>query len=32
MTEQLDADGRLRHLLALDALPRTTLERLLDRA
>jgi aspartate carbamoyltransferase catalytic subunit len=32
MTEQLDADGRLRHLLRLDGLPRATLERLLDRA
>jgi len=32
MTEQLDADGRLRHLLGLDALPRAALERLLDRA
>jgi aspartate carbamoyltransferase catalytic subunit len=32
MTEQLDADGRLRHLLGLDGLPRETLERLLQRA
>jgi aspartate carbamoyltransferase catalytic subunit len=32
MTEQLDADGRLRHLLRLDGLPRAVLERLLDRA
>jgi aspartate carbamoyltransferase catalytic subunit len=32
MTEQLDADGRLRHLLGLDGLPRATLDRLLDRA
>ncbi len=32
MTEQFDADGRLRHLLGLDGLPRATLERLLDRA
>ena len=32
MTEQLDADGRLRHLLRLDGLPRAMLERLLDRA
>jgi aspartate carbamoyltransferase catalytic subunit len=32
MTEQIDADGRLRHLLALDGLPRATLERLLERA
>ncbi|MBB3344971.1 aspartate carbamoyltransferase catalytic subunit [Luteimonas sp. RC10] len=29
---QLDADGRLRHLLTLDGLPRATLETLLDRA
>ena len=32
MTEQLDADGRLRHLLAIDGLPRAAIERLLDRA
>jgi len=32
MTEQLDADGHLRHLLGLDGLPRTVIERLLDRA
>ena len=32
MTEQIDADGRLRHLLQLEGLPRTTLERLLLRA
>ena len=31
MTHQL-ADGRLRHLLTLDGLPRTALERLLERA
>ena len=29
---QLDASGRLRHLLTLDGLPRAVLERLLDRA
>jgi len=29
---QLDADGRLRHLLTLEGLPRTVLERLLARA
>ncbi|KLI98838.1 aspartate carbamoyltransferase catalytic subunit [Luteimonas sp. FCS-9] len=29
---QFDADGRLRHLLTLDGLPRATLEALLDRA
>ncbi|ASR43787.1 aspartate carbamoyltransferase [Xanthomonas citri pv. mangiferaeindicae] len=29
---QLDANGRLRHLLTLDGLPRATLETLLDRA
>ncbi|MEN4902527.1 aspartate carbamoyltransferase catalytic subunit [Luteimonas sp. TWI1437] len=29
---QLDADGRLRHLLTLDGLPRASLEMLLDRA
>jgi aspartate carbamoyltransferase catalytic subunit len=29
---QLRPDGRLRHLLSLDGLPRTALERLLDRA
>ncbi|MEN5116065.1 aspartate carbamoyltransferase catalytic subunit [Luteimonas sp. TWI662] len=29
---QLDADGRLRHLLTLDGLPRVSLEMLLDRA
>ena len=32
MIEQLDADGRLRHLLAIEGLPRETLERLLQRA
>ncbi|HSX64008.1 MAG TPA: aspartate carbamoyltransferase catalytic subunit [Pseudoxanthomonas sp.] len=32
MTRQLDSDGRLRHLLTLDGLPRETLCRLLDRA
>ncbi|HWS77018.1 MAG TPA: aspartate carbamoyltransferase catalytic subunit [Thermomonas sp.] len=32
MTDQIDANGRLRHLLTLDALPRATLERLLERA
>lgn len=32
MTEQLDAEGRLRHLLTLEGLPRPVLERLLDRA
>src|SRR6478735_2936669 len=32
MTEQLDATGKLRHLLTLDGLPRDVLERLLDRA
>src|SRR5690348_14307439 len=32
MTEQIDADGRLRHLLRLDGLPRAVMERLLDRA
>ena len=32
MTLQLDSDGRLRHLLTLDGLPRETLLRLLDRA
>ena len=32
MTAQLDTDGRLRHLLSLDGLPRVVLERVLDRA
>ena len=32
MTEQLDAEGRLRHLLTLEGLPRAVLERLLERA
>ena len=32
MTPQIDADGRLRHLLTLEGLPRAVLERLLDRA
>jgi aspartate carbamoyltransferase catalytic subunit len=32
MTSQLDSDGRLRHLLTLDGLPRETLCRLIDRA
>ncbi|GAB3728705.1 aspartate carbamoyltransferase catalytic subunit [Luteimonas pelagia] len=32
MTEQLDAHGRLRHLLTLDGLPRDVLLQLLDRA
>lgn len=32
MTEQLDSSGRLRHLLALEGLPRAVLLRLLDRA
>ena len=32
MTAQLDSDGRLRHLLSLDGLPRVVLERVLDRA
>ncbi|WP_202839480.1 aspartate carbamoyltransferase catalytic subunit [Luteimonas saliphila] len=32
MTDQIDADGRLRHLLTLEGLPRTTLCALLDRA
>ncbi len=32
MTPQLDSDGRLRHLLTLDGLPRDTLCRLIDRA
>lgn len=32
MTSQFDASGRLRHLLTLEGLPRTVLERLLDRA
>lgn len=32
MTGQLDADGRLRHLLTLDGLPRAVLAWLLDRA
>lgn len=32
MTLQLDNDGRLRHLLTLEGLPRETLVRLLDRA
>lgn len=32
MTPQLDSDGRLRHLLILDGLPRETLCRLIDRA
>ena len=32
MTPQLDSDGRLRHLLTLEGLPRTTMLQLLDRA
>lgn len=32
MTQQLDSDGRLRHLLTLEGLPRATLLHLLDRA
>ena len=32
MTPQLDSDGRLRHLLTLERLPKETLCRLLDRA
>ncbi|KAF1720655.1 aspartate carbamoyltransferase catalytic subunit [Pseudoxanthomonas wuyuanensis] len=32
MTQQLDSDGRLRHLLTLDGLPKEILCRLLDRA
>src|SRR5690606_23812742 len=32
MTDQIDADGRLRHLLTLEGLPRATLCALLDRA
>jgi aspartate carbamoyltransferase catalytic subunit len=32
MTEQLRADGSLRHLLTLETLPRTLLERLLERS
>jgi aspartate carbamoyltransferase catalytic subunit len=32
MTLQLDSDGRLRHLLTLEGLPKETLCRLLDRA
>ena len=32
MTHQFGDDGRLRHLLTLDGLPRATLENLLDRA
>lgn len=32
MTEQLDSDGRLRHLLTLDGLPKEILCRLMDRA
>ena len=32
MTAQLDASGRLRHLLTLEGLPRAVIERLLDRA
>src|SRR3546814_5307178 len=32
MTPQLDANGRLRHLLTLEGLPRDTLVALLDRA
>jgi aspartate carbamoyltransferase catalytic subunit len=32
MTQQLDSDGRLRHLLTLEGLPREALCRLLDRA
>ncbi|MGX5730773.1 aspartate carbamoyltransferase catalytic subunit [Pseudoxanthomonas beigongshangi] len=32
MTQQIDSDGRLRHLLTLEGLPRETLCRLLDRA
>ncbi len=31
-TMQLDSDGRLRHLLTLEGVPRTTLLQLLDRA
>ncbi len=31
-TMQLDSDGRLRHLLTLEGLPRATLLQLLDRA
>ena len=32
MSGQLDDNGRLRHLLSLEGLPRATIERLLDRA
>jgi aspartate carbamoyltransferase catalytic subunit len=32
MSTQVDADGRLRHLLTLEGLPRASVERLLDRA
>ena len=32
MTPQLDSDGRLRHLLTLEGLPRAILVALLDRA
>ena len=32
MTQQLDSDGRLQHLLTLEGLPKETLCRLLDRA
>lgn len=32
MTDQIDAEGRLHHLLTLDGLPRDVLSRLLDRA
>lgn len=32
MTQQIDSDGRLRHLLTLEGLPRETICRLLDRA
>ena len=32
MTSQLDASGRLRHLLTLEGLPRAAIERLLNRA
>ena len=32
MTNQFDGDGKLRHLLTLDGLPRATLEGLLERA
>jgi len=32
MTDQLDAAGRLRHLLTLDGLPAPMLQRLIERA